>query len=45
MECWNNGIVGGKSGKSYSFIPLDPSFQYSIVPIFQFGQSPEVPSF
>jgi hypothetical protein len=35
LECWN---IGGKSGKKkfkFSKTPLNPSLQYSIIPLFQ----------
>jgi len=40
MECWNGGMVEywGKGGKKQFKLlktPLNPSFQYSIIPIFQ----------
>jgi hypothetical protein len=38
MECWNNGILGFKAGKSFykkcqkTFEPIIPSFQNSNIP-------------
>jgi len=40
MECWSIGVLDSKSEKKYFLIPLNPSLQYSINPILQFGQSP-----
>jgi hypothetical protein len=40
LECWN---IEGKSGNKLfklSKTPSNPSFHYSIVPLFQLGQSP-----
>jgi len=45
MEWWSNGIVG--KNKTFVFISLNPSFQYSIIPVFQLGSfswaSPDFP--
>lgn len=43
MECWSIGILDIKSGMNrlIVFLPLKPSFQYSIIPTFQLGQTPE----
>ncbi len=37
MEWWNSGVLRIKSGKNrFSFfLPVNPSFQCSIIPIFQ----------
>jgi hypothetical protein len=37
MESWKDGIMGTEEEKIniLALIPLDPIFQYSIVPIFQ----------
>ena len=36
MDCWNSGIMGIKIGNNRFFVfLLTPSFQYSIIPIFQ----------
>jgi hypothetical protein len=45
MECWSIGIVGIKIGNNTFIVllPLIPSFQYSIVPIFQLGKILELP--
>jgi len=44
MESWNVGIVDIKTEKNRSIVfhRLNPSFQYSIIPMFQLGQSSRV---
>jgi hypothetical protein len=39
MECWNDGIVGSKMKDK------NPTFQYSIIPVFQFLTIPFLLSF
>jgi hypothetical protein len=42
MDCWSSGIMGIKIGNNRFFVfLLTSSFQYSIIPVFQSGQSPE----
>ena len=40
MERWSDGVLDSKIGKSYFFIPLNASLQYSIAPILQLGRRP-----
>jgi hypothetical protein len=40
MDCWNSGIMDIKIENSRFFVfLLIPSFQYSIIPVFQLGCS------
>jgi hypothetical protein len=43
MECWNIGRVDTRSEKNTSVVilSLNPSFQYSIIPMFQLGKALE----
>ena len=43
MDCWNSGIVGIKMGNNRFFVFLlpNPSFHYSITPMFHLGKPPE----
>jgi hypothetical protein len=46
VECWKNGKLGLKAGKNPFFknnrIPLNPLFQYPVIPIFQKGEAPNL---